>query len=146
MELDPNASSPPPPPPRQEKKKSGFWSAVKWLGGGVVLGIAGYEGLKFWRKVRGEDTPAEDPRTANPTAPMMGASPMLGMLPPQVMPVPMPMPYPMPSLTTPAPAPAPAPAAPADADLTAKERRERNRQRRLEQRIEQIEALMEEDF
>lgn len=139
---------PNPPPP--VKKTSKFWEHVKWLGGGIVLGIAGYEGLKFWKRIRGEG-PERNPDAAaieSPSpSPSMGMGGMgMGMGPsvmPQILPIPQPVPYPYPQPHPPAAPAAAAPAADLEADLSPKERRARNRQRKLEKRLADLEAILE---
>lgn len=140
----------PNPPPQPVKKTSKFWEHVKWLGGGIVLGIAGYEGLKFWKRLRGEG-PERNPEAAaieSPSpSPSMGMGGMgMGMGPsvmPQILPIPQPVPYPYPQPHPPAPPAAAAPAPDLEADLSPKERRARNRQRKLEKRLADLEAILE---
>jgi len=96
------------------KKASPFWAAVKYLGGGVVLGIAGYEGLRYWRKLKGEST---EPVQLNPghQQQAMGSAP-IGLMP-QMMPFPLPMPYPLPQMGFAPPMQPQAPVAPAFAPV-----------------------------
>lgn len=132
------------------KKPSPFWAAVKWLAGGAVLGIASYEGLRFYKRMKGEkvdpDQPALNPGDGGQRGPSMGGMGMGGM--PQMMPFPMPMPYPLPTGGGYAAAPPqanPAPPAPVEVP-SAKQSRADKRQQKLEQRLAAIEAELEDDY
>lgn len=98
----PNGQPPAPPAPQPQTVvvKKDRWGWAKWIGGGIILGIAGWEGLRWWKKVRGVRNPddGEDgPRQVAPAGNM--ATPQL----PQVIPFPMPVPQliPMPGMMNP---------------------------------------------
>ncbi len=97
---NPNGGAPPPPQPPAPpapapKKESKVWTALKYLLGGAALGIASYEGVRFYRKtIRGEQLdPVSNP---GPGGPAMPAA--LPQMVPQMMPFPIPTPFPMPTM------------------------------------------------
>ncbi len=140
-------NEPPPPPgapevphhehaPRPVKKTR--WAWAKWLGRGIVLGIAGYEGLRFWKKIKGvkEEGDVEgNPRPAS----------MPAFMPPQVIPLPIPVPQFMPVNMAPFGPPPPL-TNPLDDDTEDElARLKAKRKRKIAQRKEIIMAAFEED-
>lgn len=144
MEVRSDGSVPPPPAPAPAtKKKSGIWNALKWLGGGVVLGIAGYEGLKMWKRLKGENGDVELNPGAAALPPAQGQHPGPMSVVPQPMPFPFPMPWPAPAAPQHAPQAVANPVA--DDDVSPKERRAARKQRQLEERLARIEEAIEEE-
>lgn len=100
----------------QCKKKSGFWSIAKWVGIGAASAIVGYEGLKYWKRFRG-DAPADkalpepERNAALPSPPMAMGGGTTTVVPIPIMgPSPMYPPYqPYPPVPAAAPEPAPEP-------------------------------------
>lgn len=79
-------------PPVPEKKASPIWNAIKWLAGGAILGIASFEGVRLYKKVRGVNDDPDKP-IANPG--QQQALPAMSNVQPSVMHFPFPIPYPM---------------------------------------------------